>query len=138
MPKFSKEAYELYDKKAKTALRKHLDSSGVFTKIFEDYGPDIQAVHLWFHEVEVKVSWEDEWPGHWKTLHIPARKKKYMKGGKKGFFWVMNNSCTKAKYVISDNLDDKYLEIVDNVRSPEGEYFFSIPIELTTEVVLKK
>ena len=137
MPSFSREAYRAYDKKAKTAVREHLDFKGILTKIFEDYGPDIQAFHEYFHEVEVKVSWENEWPDHWRTLHIPARKKKYLAGGKKGFFWVLDKNCTKAKLVESKDLEDKYLEKVNNVRTPDGEYFFSVPIELTTEITLK-
>ena len=48
---------------------------------------------------------------------------------------MLNDLCTKAKVVKSDDLDDKYLEKVNNVRTPEGEYFFSIPIRLTTEIV---
>ena len=137
MPAFSKEAYEAYDKKAKTAVRAHLDSKRVYTNIYEDYGPDIIAFHEYFHEVEIKAAWKHEWPEHWKTLHIPARKKKYVEEGRKGFFWVLNDPCTKAKVVKSEDLDDKYLEIVNNVRTPKGEHFFSIPIELTTEVILK-
>jgi len=49
---------------------------------------------------------------------------------------VLNDPCTKAKVVKSDDLEDKYLEVVNNVRTPNGEHFFSIPIELTTEIVL--
>jgi hypothetical protein len=96
-------------------------------------------MHLWFHEVEVKVSWEDEWPKHWKTLHIPARKRKHLNldFGERGKFWVLNRSCTKAKVVVGHDLKEIYLENIPNVRSPEGEYFFSIPIELTSEVILK-
>jgi hypothetical protein len=149
MPAFSREAYEMYDKKAKTAVRAHLDRKGIFTNVYEDYGPDIQAVlieeknimhgHLSFHEVEVKVSWKDEWPEHWKTLHIPARKRKHLNlpFKKSGCFWVLNESCTKAKVVVGHDLKDEYLENIPNVRSPKGEYFFSIPIELTSEVILK-
>ena len=135
MPAFSKEAYEAYDNKAKTAVRAHLDSKRIFTNIYEDYGPDILAFHEYFHEVEIKTGWKDKWPEHWETLHIPSRKKKYVDGGRKGYFWVLNDPCTKAKVVKSDDLDDKYLEKVNNVRTPEGEYFFSIPIRLTTEIV---
>jgi len=136
MAYFNKDAYEACDKKAKEVMRKYLDSKGIFTKIFEDYGPDIQAYHQYFHEVEIKSSWVDVWPSHWKTIHIPARKKKYLDGGKKGFFWVLNKDCTKAKLIESKDLDDSYLEIISNTRYPEGEYFYDIPIHLTTEIIL--
>ena len=134
MPIFNKDSYDKCDSKAKEVLRKYLDSQGILTKVFEDYGPDIQAFHQYFHEVKIKSSWEDEWPPHWKTLHIPGRKKKYLKEGKKGFFWILNKSCTKAKVVNSKYLDDDYLEIIPNRRYPKGEYFFDIPIHLTIEI----
>ena len=136
MPIFNKDSYDRCDKKAKEVLRKYLDSKGILTKVFEDYGPDIQAFHQYFHEVEIKGSWNEIWPSHWKTIHIPARKKKYLKGGRKGFFWVLNKSCTKAKLIESKNLHDDYLKIIPNRRYPKGEYFYDILIHLTSEIDL--
>jgi len=133
---FKKSAYDAFDSKGKAAWRAYLDSIGIFTKIFEDYGPDIQAFHPYFHEVEVKSTWEDEWPSEWKTIHIPARKKKYLALKKKGFFIVLNKSCTKAKIIESKDLDDSYLVEIPNRRHPKGEYFYDIPIEKTKEIIL--
>ena len=135
MAKFNKEAYEDCDNKAKEVWRKYLDSRGIFTKVFEDYGADIQALHPYFHEVEIKSSWEDVWPEEWKTLHIPARKKKLLEKGK-GFFIVFNKTCTKAKLVESKDMDDVFIESISNSRYPKGEYFYNIPINLTTEIIL--
>jgi len=134
MPKFNQDAYNDCDNRAKEVLRNYLDSRGIFTKVFEDYGADIQAFHQYFHEVEVKSGWEDVWPELWKTLHIPARKKKLLDKGK-GFFYVFNKDCTKAKLVESKDLDDVFIESIPNRRYPEGEYFYNIPIDLTREII---
>ena len=131
---FDKKAYETYDKKAKESVRKHLDSMGILTQVLEDYGPDIKALHSFFHEVEIKPAWEEEWPSHWKPLHIPSRKKKYLNDGKKGYFWVLNNTCTKAKVIKSDCLQDEYLEVIHNKRTAEGELFYDIPVHLSKEI----
>jgi len=134
MPKFNQAAYNDCDNRAKEVLRNYLDSRGIFTKVFEDYGADIQAFHQYFHEVEVKSAWEDVWPEAWKTLHIPARKKKLLEKGK-GFFYVFNKTATKAKIVESKDLDDVFIEIIPNSRYPKGEYFYNIPIDLTNEII---
>ncbi len=134
MPKFNQDAYKDCDSRAKEVLRNYLDSRGIFTKVFEDYGADIQAFHQFFHEVEVKSGWEDVWPPNWKTLHIPARKKKLLEKGK-GFFYVFNKTVTKAKILESKHLDDVFIEIIPNSRYPKGEYFYNIPIDLTNEII---
>ena len=136
MPIFNKDSYDRCDKKAKEVWRKYLEEKGIYTKIFEDYKADIQALHPYFHEVEIKSSWEDVWPPHWKTLHIPARKKKYLDEGKKGFYIVFNKNCTKAKIVESKNMDKDFIENIPNRRYPKGEPFYNIPIHLTKEIDL--
>jgi hypothetical protein len=137
MPIFNQGSYDRCDNKAKTALRNYLDNmEGVYTKIREDYKADINAFHEYFHEVEIKSVWEDVWPPQWETIHIPARKKKYTAKGKKGFFWVLNKSCTKAKCIESKYIDDDYLKIIPNRRYPKGEPFYDIPIHLTKEINL--
>ena len=78
MAHFNRQAYDACDNKAKTAVRAYLDSKGVFTNVYEDYGPDIQSWLNIYHEVEIKSSWEDEWPTMWSSVHIPYRKKKYL------------------------------------------------------------
>jgi len=135
MPIFLQKNYDLADCKAKNVWRKYLESKGIFTKVFEDYGADIQALHPYFHEVEIKSSWEDTWPEKWKTLHIPARKKKLLKKGK-GYFIVFNKTCTKAKLVESKDLCDDFIENIPNRRYPKGEPFYNIPISLTKEIIL--
>ena len=137
MVKFYKKHYDAADCKAKTAWRNHLEKKGVYTNVFEDYKADIKALHPYFHEVEIKSSWEDTWPETWKTLHIPARKKKYLKEGD-GYFIVLNRTCTKAKIVESKHMANEYIENICNRRYPEGEPFYNIPIDLTEEVTLSE
>jgi len=136
MPIFNQDAYNNCDNRAKETWRDYLEKKGIYTNVTENFGADIQALHPYFHEVEIKSSWEDVWPESWETLHIPARKKRYLKEGKKGFFIVFNKTCTKAKLVESKDLDDVFIEVINNRRYPKGEYFYNIPIELTTEIIL--
>jgi hypothetical protein len=132
MPKFNQEHYEAYDQKAKDVLRNYLDEKGIYSRIQEDYGPDIKSVQEVFHEVEIKNSWKEEWPENWRSLHIPARKKKYMADGKgntqRVIFWVLNHFCDKAWTIDGKNLGDELIESIPNGRYPEGEYFYNIPI----------
>ena len=136
MPKFNKQAYLACDTKAKNAIRSYLDSKGVFTKVFEDYGPDIQSWQQVWHEVEIKSSWENEWPPNWKTVHIPARKKKYLEGGRKVMFWVLNKDCSEAILIDGKHLEEDYVEVIPNTRYPSGEHFYDIPIHLTKRICL--
>ena len=130
MPKFNKQAYLACDTKAKNAIRSYLDSKGIYTKIFEDYGPDIQSWQQVWHEVEIKSSWENEWPPHWKSVHIPYRKKKYLEKGKV-MFWVLNKDCSEAIFIDGKYLEEDYVEVIPNTRYPKGEHFYDIPIHLT-------
>ena len=93
MTKFNKDAYDACDSKAKNSLRNYLDTLGIYTQINEDYGADIKSFEEVLHEVEVKSTYIDKFK--WDTVHIPARKKKLLKG-KRIVFWVMNYDCTKA------------------------------------------
>jgi len=143
MPKFNREAYLACDGKAKSAIRSFLDTKGVYTNVFEDYGPDISSLQslkgswkkVW-HEVEIKTSWKHEWPTHWRTIHIPYRKKKYLDEGRRVMFWVLNNPCTRAVFIHGDHLGEEYKEVIPNTRYPKGEYFYDIPIHLTKVIDL--
>ena len=136
----------MYDK-AKAAVKTHLECEGKYTKNVENYGPDIQAIlintedtgHLWFHEIEVKVLWEDDWPKHWETLCIPIRKRDHLNldFGERGTFWVLNKSCTKAKVVVGHDLLNICLENIPNIKSKHGSLPAWVPIELTSEIILK-
>ena len=130
MAYFNKQAYLACDNKAKTAVRSYLDSKGILTNIREDYGPDIQSWISVSHEVEIKSSWEDEWPTNWSTVHIPYRKKKYLENGRRIAFWVLNKDCSKAWHIDGKHMKEAYVKNIPNTRYPEGENFYDIPIKL--------
>ena len=130
MAYFNKQAYLACDNKAKTAVRSYLDSKGILTNIREDYGPDIQSWISVSHEVEIKSSWEDEWPTNWSTVHIPYRKKKYLENGRRIAFWVLNKDCSKAWHIDGRHMKEAYVKNIPNTRYPEGENFYDIPIKL--------
>ena len=130
MAYFNKQAYQACDPKAKKAVRAYLDSKNIFTNIQEDYGPDIHSWVSIYHEVEIKSSWEDEWPAMWTTVHVPYRKKKYLDGGRRVMFWVLNKECTKAWHIDGKHMKEEYVSSIPNTRYPEGEDFYDIPIEL--------
>lgn len=138
---FKQEVYDENDPKAKQALRSYLDSKGIPTVIHEDYGPDIKAFQEVFHEVEVKKIWHGEWPNHWKEIRIPARKKRLMEGGRRIVFWVLNDECTRAFCVHSQEMKDEYIAEFPNSWKPEGELFYNLPldigkfVDITTEVM---
>ena len=131
MAKFNKEAYEDCDNRAKEVWRKYLDSRGIFTKVFEDYGADIQALHPYFHEVEIKSSWEDVWPEEWKTLHIPARKKKLLDEGYDVRLHVKN--LIEGKFEIDLFLPE--LKLIIEIDGPQ--HFIPIFGEKRLEEVIK-
>ena len=131
MTKFNKDAYDACDSKAKNSLRNYLDTLGIYTQINEDYGADIKRIQQVLHEVEVKSTYIDKFK--WDTVHIPARKKKLLKG-KRIVFWVMNYDCTKALMIDGKHMKDEYIENVPNTRNPGGELFYDIPINLCVEV----
>ena len=131
MTKFNKDAYDACDSKAKNSLRNYLDTLGIYTQINEDYGADIKSFEEVLHEVEVKSTYIDKFK--WGSVHIPARKRKLLKG-KTIIFWVMNHDCTKALMIEGKHMKDEYLENVPNTRNPEGELFYDNPINLCVEV----
>jgi len=130
---FNHKAYLACDTKAKNSLRKYLDSLGIYTQVQEDYGADIKSFEEVMHEVEIKSTYIDEFK--WDTVHIPARKKKLLKG-KRIIFWVLNHDCTKAIMIDGKHMIDAYIENVPNTRNPGGENFYDIPINLCKEVSL--
>ena len=136
MAYFNKQAYLACDNKAKEAVRAFLDSKGILTNIQEDYGPDIQSWVNISHEVEIKSSWEDVWPPNWATVHIPYRKKKYLDGGRRIAFWVLNKDCSKAWHIEGKHMKEEYVRNIPNRRYPEGENFYDIPVSLCSLINL--
>lgn len=138
MAYFNKQAYLACDNKAKTAVRGYLDSKGIFTNVYEDYGPDIQSWIPVYHEVEIKSSWETEWPSIWSTVHVPYRKKKYLDGGRRVMFWVLNKDCSQAWHIDGKHMIEEHVSNIPNRRYPEGENFYNIPVSLCQLIQIEK
>jgi hypothetical protein len=139
MPKFNQRLYDENDKRAKDALRKYLDSLGIYTFIQEDYKADIKGFREEHYEAEIKNTWKEDWPVSWRTIHIPARKKKYMDDGKTVIFWIFNYNCSQAWRIHGDHLTEDHIENIPNKRYPEGEPFYNIPTRLGKLVeIIKK
>ena len=128
MPIFNQEHYNNYDQKGKDALRNYLDKNNIYTMVQEDFDADIKCFQEIHYEVEIKNRWTEDWPVNWYTLHIPYRKKRYMDGGKKVIFWVLNHYCDKAWEVNGEILNEDMKESIPNPRYPKGEWFYSVPI----------
>jgi hypothetical protein len=131
---FRKKEYEKWDGPAKKAVRNYLISLGcVLAEDIEDYGADIVTREPLesYHEVEVKNGWTDEWPSHWKTLHIPFRKKRLidmMKDKDDLTFYVLRKDLKQAWKIKGSQLTDDIVVEVPNKFKRKGEYFFNISV----------
>ena len=103
----------------------------------EDYNADIKVTVEEHHEVEIKSEWAGKWPG-WDTVHIPLRKKRLLKFSDRLIFWVLNNDCSRAILVNGIHLKDKYIKNIPNIRAPDGEDFYDIPIRHCNFITLEK
>jgi hypothetical protein len=106
-----------------------------FTFYTRAFGDDIQCVRVMpdidlpavIYETEVKTGWTDFWPASRDTIHIPGRKEHFL--DKKGFFVVMNESCTQAWFIRFEDVTTDMLQMVSNRLVQEGEMMFDVPIE---------
>jgi len=129
--------YATNDLRAKKAVGRYLLRSGGDINFEEDYGVDIKhsvGSNIFYHEVEVKNVWRDEWPSSWSTIHIPERKKRLL--DRDIFFWILRNDLLEAFYTEGRNLQYQYLEEVPNYKVSNGEKFFCIPIDKFRRVML--
>ena len=77
-------------------------------------------------EVEVKQGWQGPtFP--FPTLHIPMRKKKFT--DEATTFFVLNNEMTHAAVASRASVLAAPIVVVKNYKVPEGEQFYSVPIE---------
>ena len=86
------------------------------------YGIDIVVPR---YEVERREIWIDEFP--FKTVHIPARKEKFLKHSI--VYVVVNKDFDKLMFCRSEVIRQYDLIEVPNKSVPEGEYFYDVPIE---------
>ena len=120
---FNKESHAANDKPAKDLVINFLKSKGVdATENPDKYGIDIIVPR---YEVERREIWIDEFP--FKTVHIPARKEKFLKHSI--VYVVVNKDFDKLMFCRSEIIRQYNLIEVPNKSVPEGEYFYDVPIE---------
>ena len=120
---FNKESHAVNDKPAKDLVINFLKSKGLDAMENPDkYGIDIVVPR---YEVERREIWIDEFP--FKTVHIPARKEKFLKHSI--VYVVVNKDFNKMMFCRSEIIRQYNLIEVPNKSVPEGEYFYDVPIE---------
>jgi len=120
---FNKESHAANDKPAKDLVINFLKSKGLDAMENPDkYGIDIVVPR---YEVERREIWIDEFP--FKTVHIPARKEKFLKHSI--VYAVVNKDFDKIMFCRSEVIRQYNLIEVPNKSVPEGEYFYDVPIE---------
>ena len=120
---FHKESHAGNDKPAKDLVINFLKSKGLDAVENPDkYGIDIVVPR---YEVERREIWIDEFP--FKTVHIPARKEKFLKHSI--IYVVVNKDFNKLMFCRSEIIRQYNLIEVPNKSVPEGEYFYDVPIE---------
>jgi hypothetical protein len=102
----------------------------------DPYGPDLENDETTeLVEVEVKHNWKSgiaDFP--FTTVQLPERKSKWK--DLPISFWVLRSDHQRAIIIPASALQEKYLKEVSNKFVRKGEYFYQIPVELTTLVVL--
>ena len=120
---FNKESHAVNDKPAKDLVISFLKSKGVDAVENPDkYGIDIIVPR---YEVERREIWVNYFP--FKTVHIPARKEKFLKYSI--VYAVVNKDFNKIMFCKSEVIKQYNLIEVPNKSVPEGEYFYDVPIE---------
>ena len=130
---FSKEDYNTYDSKAKDlVLRACLIAGHRILRKREQYQVDLVTVDplgtTHYHEAEVKIPWEGDWPKHWEVIRIPIRKKKLLPLSPLTF-WIFSGDFKRVALVSGDSLADWMIREASNKHNKTGELFYCIPIE---------
>lgn len=138
--KFDKEEFERQDRRAKTRLIDYLiRHKRMACENPDKFGIDVfEYPDLW-HEVEVKTRWTPRygWPRIWKTVHIPARKMKFIEAERERLtFWVFREDLESALTVNASVVLASPLVVVPNNEGGENERFFDIPFDSCRVVVL--
>jgi len=121
--KFNKESHAANDKPSKDLVIKFLKSKGLDAiENPNDYGIDIMVSR---YEVERREIWTDNFP--FKTVHIPARKAKFLKYNI--VYAIVNKDFNKIMLCRSKIIRQCNKIEVPNKSVPAGEYFYDVPIE---------
>ena len=120
---FNRESHAVNDKPAKDLVINFLKSKGVDAVENPDkYGIDIIVPR---YEVERREIWIDNFP--FKTVHIPARKKKFLNYSI--VYAVVNRDFNKIMFCTSEIIKQSNLIEVPNKSVPKDEYFYDVPLE---------
>ena len=120
---FSKENHAANDKPAIDIVINFLKSKGVdATENPDKYGIDIIVPR---YEVERREIWINDFP--FKTVHIPARKKKFLNYSI--VYAIVNRDFNRIMFCTSEVIKQSNLIEVPNKSVPEGEYFYDVPVE---------
>ena len=121
--KFNKESYDANDKPAKDLVINFLRLKGLdATENPDRYGIDIIVPR---YEVERRDIWINKFP--FKTVHIPARKEKFLKHSI--VYAIVNKDFNKIMFCTSETIKQYDPIEVPNKSVSEGEYFYDVPIE---------
>ena len=121
--KFNKESHAVNDKPAKDLVIKFLKSKGLDAmENPNDYGIDIMVSR---YEVERREIWTNKFP--FQTVHIPARKEKFLKYNI--IYAIVNKDFNKIMLCTSEIIRQYNKIEVPNKSVPVGEYFYDVPIK---------
>ena len=140
---FDKVLYDQTDGKAKRKIKKYLHSKDHIVQDSKEYYKcDVKSISgrgiITFSEVEIKLSWEGEWPTSWRDVRIPYRKKKLLDEIESDLtFYIFRKDC-KEMWIIPDYIIKEKGSVVEvpNRYVREGEQFYSIPVESIKKVKL--
>ena len=120
---FNKESHAANDKPAKDLVIKFLKSKGLDAmENPNDYGIDIMVSR---YEVERREIWTNKFP--FQTVHIPARKEKFLKYNI--IYAIVNKDFNKIMLCTSEIIRQYNKIEVPNRSVPAGEYFYDVPIK---------
>ena len=120
---FNKESHAANDKPAKDLVIKFLKSKGLDAmENPNDYGIDIMVSR---YEVERREIWTNKFP--FQTVHIPARKEKFLKYNI--IYAIVNKDFNKIMLCTSEIIRQYNKIEVPNRSVQAGEYFYDVPIK---------
>jgi hypothetical protein len=136
--RFSKADFDRYDKAARVRTQQHLELTGHTVEPHPDrYAQDLIATKdgtSIYVECEVKVVWDgDTFP--YDTVQLPQRKQKFF--AEPTLFYIWNKQLDCAITFLSEDIKDLTPVEVPNRYVYKGEYFFQIPLDLTTRVKVR-
>lgn len=144
MKRFDEQSFAANDTAAINAVLKHLLKQGSWARKNDElYQPDILLYNTGFQvlsyiEVEIKHNWKEGTEFPFDTVNLPERKGKYRRKKKDIEYWILRKDLGAAVIIPEHAVVDTRLVEVRNRLIPEGEMFFSIPIDDCNIIRLQK